>query len=471
MAAGPVSEKVTARPVSVSAILGGDIRLEASTYLRDGYGLARLARQASNSVELGELAEIWQPSRLAGYEMPAGKGLPFMTAGQVFEDFPRIRKWLAKPFVPQERSRYVDSNWLLLSCSGVVGKVTAVYPHHLGVIVTHDLLRIVPADELEYGWLYAYLKTDFFTKVARAAQYGHMIKHIETAHAKTFPVIMPDDAVRQEIGSVAAGALECRTRAWGLRDEAFKLFEELIGWEDARASSGKSYGPVRVSDIFVDRQRLDAGYYSGPIAQIQELFSKHPKSKLSDVTTFASDLPRFARIYGEGGMPYVSASELFDVNAKSTKMVYAKLIRGWERYVLHGGTIVMACSGQKYGILGRTLMLTENHEGLFGSHDLLRIAVNPHEVRPGYLLAFLNDPVLGRPYVVRNAYGTSIPHLDPSDIQAMLVPRLGEANENCIADLMDESVWLSAKADRMENEAVRRAQEQIDLAIGVASAE
>ncbi|WP_146003668.1 hypothetical protein [Enorma phocaeensis] len=467
-----MSEKITARPVSVSAILGGDIRLEASTYLRDGYGLTRLARQTPGCSVLGELADIWQPSRLAGYEMPAGKGLPFMTAGQVFEDFPRVRKWLAKPFVSQEQSRYVDSSWLLLSCSGVVGKVTAVYPHHLGVVVTHDLLRIVPKDEREYGWLYAYLKTDFFMKVAQAAQYGHMIKHIEVAHAKTFPVIMPEDVVRSEIGSIAVAAIERRTRAWQLRDEAFKLFEELVGWDSATAANASEWhGSFRVSDIFKGRQRLDAGYYNGPIARIQELFAGHPTSKLSDVTTFASDLPRFARTYGESGMPYVSASELFDVNAKPTKMIYAKLIRGWERYVLHDGMIVMACSGQKYGILGRSLMLTENHEGLFGSHDLLRIVVNPCEIMPGYLLTFLNDPVLGRPYVVRNAYGTSIPHLDPSDIQAIRIPRLEEANENRIANLMDESVRLSAEADRMENEAVRRAQEQIDLSIGVTPAE
>lgn len=36
---------------------------------------------------------------------------------------------------------------------------------------------------------------------------------------------------------------------------------------------------------------------------------------------------------------------------------------------------------------------------------------------------------------------------------------------------MDESVRLSAEADRMENEAVRRAQEQINLSIGAAPAE
>ena len=124
----------------------------------------------------------------------------------------------------------------------------------------------------------------------------------------------------------------------------------------------------------------------------------------------------------------------------------------------------MACSGQKYGILGRAIKLTDNHEGLFGSHDLMRIMVDESKMRSGYLLAFLNDPLFGRPYVVRNAYGTSVPHLDALDIQEVRIPRLG-VSEDVIADLMDESVRLSAEADRLENEAMRLAQEQIDLAI------
>lgn len=139
------------KSVRLSTVLGGDVRLEASTYLRDGYGFVRLANQCDNHKRLGDLTDIWQPSRLTGYTVPEGKGLPFFTAGQVFEDFPRVRKWLAAPFVPQADSRFVNQDWLLLSRSGVVGNVTAVYPHHLNKVITDDLLRIEPKDQDEYG--------------------------------------------------------------------------------------------------------------------------------------------------------------------------------------------------------------------------------------------------------------------------------------------------------------------------------
>lgn len=455
------------KSVRLSTVLGGDVRLEASTYLRDGYGFVRLANQCDNHKRLGDLADIWQPSRLTGYEMPAGKGLPFLTAGQFFEDFPRVRKWLSKPFVTQVEKRYVDQSWLMLTRSGVIGNVSAVYPHHLGIVITDDLLRIEPKDQDEYGWLYAYMKTDFFKQIARAAQYGHMIKHIEVTHANEFPVIMPDAATRKAIGDKAADAVRLRGEAWKLRDEAFELLEKEVGLqEDTDLSSRmERSGEVRLSDVLQNRSRLDADSYVGPIGAVDGFISSCEWDYLGELVKDVVEPTRFKRFYGESGIPFVGISELFDVNATPTKHIYPKLMKGWQKFMLEPGTLIIARSGQKYGILGRVLMLTENHRGMMGSDHLTRIIPDNNKARAGYLLAFLNDPRIGRPSVVRQAFGTSIPELSPVDIKNIRVPRLGGDVESAIADLMDRSVSTSAKADRLENEATKLAQEQIDIAV------
>ena len=453
------------KSVRLSTVLGGDVRLEASTYLRDGYGFVRLANQCDNHKRLGDLADIWQPSRLTGYTVPEGKGLPFFTAGQVFEDFPRVRKWLAAPFVPQADSRFVKQDWLLLSRSGVVGNVTAVYPHHLNKVITDDLLRIEPKDQDEYGWLYAYMKTDFFKQIARASQYGHMIKHIEVAHANEFPVIMPDAATRKAIGDKAAEAVRLRGEAWKLRDDAFETIERAIGHEGGGTNTSTIRGEVRLSQILERRSRLDADSYCGQINAIDALLERCATDKLKDLVSDVYLLPRVARTFGTGVVPFATPSDLFDVNAKPAKHIYAKLIPNHEAFMLKPGELLMVRSGQKYGLLGRVMKITENHRGVFGSDDPIHIKPNEGKIRTGYLLAYLNDPALGRPSVVRNAYGTSIPHLDVKDIKKIRVPRLGSDVESAIADLMDKSVSTSAKADRLENEATKLAQEQIDLAI------
>lgn len=112
--------------------------------------------------------------------------------------------------VPAVESRYLSPDWLMLSCSGEVGRVTAVYDEHLDKVITHDLLRVVPRDPLDYGWLYAYMKTPTFFAIARSAQYGHMIKHLEPEHVLAMPVAMPEPGLRRDVGQDAKNALEMR---------------------------------------------------------------------------------------------------------------------------------------------------------------------------------------------------------------------------------------------------------------------
>lgn len=46
------------------------------------------------------------------------------------------------------------------------------------------------------------------------------------------------------------------------------------------------------------------------------------------------------------------------------------------------------------------------------------------------------------------------------------MPRLAVDVESVIADLMDRSVSISAKADQLENEETKLTQEQVDITIG-----
>lgn len=157
---------------------------------------------------------------------------------------------------------------------------------------------------------------------------------------------------------------------------------------------------------------------------------------------------------------------MFDVNPPVTKRIYAGLLENPEAYLLQPGQIIMARSGQTYGLLGRTLVLNKNHKGTFGSEDLIRIVPDPSKARTGYLQTVLNHVDYGRPRVVRYASGTSVPHLDPPDIRQVLIPRFDAVQEDAIADLCDEATSLSAAADRLESAAVRAAEEAVSVLTG-----
>lgn len=465
---GPRPE-VSWSSVPISALFDGARRMEASTYLTGGFGLRRrLEAHEGLSVPMRELAEVWQPSRLKGFVVPPSKGLPFLSAGQVFEARPRVRKWLAGALVPDAKSRYVDPTWLLLSCSGEVGRLTAVYPQHIGKIITHDLLRIVPRDPAEYGWLYAYMKTPTFVAIARSSQYGHMIKHLEPEHVQSMPVALPDHSVRMIVGSVAAQAVELRLEARRLQSEADEMYADLINPERADLSDS-FYGTVKASSLSFGRRRLDGQFHRADVRQVELLVKARATAgvdRLADIVDKIYLTPRYSRVYASKGIPYRSAGELFDVNAAVTKHVYAAQLDDPNAYLLHAGWIVMARSGQTYGLLGRTMVLTDNHEGIIGSDDLVRIIPDPKLARPGYIQTVLNHVVYGRPLVLRNASGTSVPHLDPIDIREVPIPRFDRGTEARIADLSDEATRLGAAADRLETEAVVRAESAVEELIG-----
>ena len=92
----------------------------------------------------------------------------------------------------------------------------------------------------------------------------------------------------------------------------------------------------------------------------------------------------------------------------------------------------------------------------------MRIIPDTEQVRPGYLFTALGHPTLGRPLIIRNAYGTSIPHLDPSDIATTPVVRLSEELEHRIADKAERATLLRTEADQLENEIAQKATALID---------
>lgn len=453
--------------VNSRVLTGGDRRLEASTYLTDGYGLRQGVEAIAESVPMSEMAKVSQPSRLKGFQVDDGKGLPFLSAGQVFEAKPRVRKWLAEAMVPNVELRRVDPTWLLMSCSGEVGRVTAVYDEHLDKVITHDLLRIVPKDPTDYGWLYAYMKTPTFFAIARSSQYGHMIKHLEPEHVLRMPVAMPDEVTRRRIGQDARNALEMRQASRRLQKRADDAYAALVN-PAGSAVVDEPFTTIRASDVLAGRRRIEGQFHRSEVQQVERLVvgAGHRYERLADVATSVSMSQRFKRHFGANGTPYRSANELFDVNPRVTKRIYAGLLPDPARYMLQPGEIIMARSGQTYGLLGRTMVLTDNHAGTFGSEDLIRIVPDDTLARTGYLQTVLNHEAYGRPLVIRYASGTSVPHLDPVDIREVPIPRFSSSEENEIADLSDEATALAAEADRLESAAVEAAEHAVAALTG-----
>lgn len=451
--------------ISASILKRGDRRMEGDNYLLGGYGV-RLAFESQHVPlpTIHKLATVWQPSRLKGIQLTREHGTPFLAATQVYDLRPSPRKFLSLDRTAGSNERFIDNGTIVITCSGNVGRVTLIYKAHAGVLISHDLLRVTPKSDRAWGWLYAFLRSAQGGAMMTSAQYGHMIKHLEPSHINAIPIPIPRDDILDEFHKHAKQVLDSRNQAWELQVAAEKMFSDAVGGHPAATGMSKVGFSVGTSELFGKRRRFEASYHSPAATEILTQFKNAglQTQPLRNVTEKVWWMTRFKRVFGDAGVRYMSADNLFSINPSDAKKVMIEQAENPDSYRVKAGWIVMACSGQTYGLNGSVALMTEQHEDAFFSHDLVRIIADADHIRAGYLFTVLGHPQLGRPLVIRNAYGTSIPHLDPEDIAAIPIVRLAENIERDIADLMERSIELRASADVIENAMTKRASDLND---------
>lgn len=448
--------------VNTSIFWSGDRRMEAENYLSSGYGI-RLAMDArtTSKTTLGDLASVWQPSRLKGIVVSKAYGTPFLAATQVFDLRPVPRKYLSLERTDSVAERMVERGQIIVTCSGSVGRATLAHVPHENMLISHDLLRITLRDEKAWGWIYGFLRSPQGRAMMSAAQYGHIIKHLEPSHLRSLPVPALRNELMDDFNRRATKILELRIEA----------FEKARIAEERFASAFLSLRPSipalgferRASEMFGGRRRLDASCFVPASDEIEAAFKADALSvqTLEDVTDKVFVPGRFKHVYGDGGMPYLDSADILEVNPDITKFVLSLSPDEQKEYHVEPGWLLIPCSGQVYGNIGHSVLATEWHTAKVHTNHLLRVAPNK-TIRSGYLQCVLGHPELGRPRMVKFAFGSSVPEIAARDVLGLAIPRLMTDAENLLADLMDASAVARDQADELEQELGASAEHLID---------
>lgn len=444
---------------------GGDRRMEAENYLSSGYGL-RLAIQsrAAGWQRFGQLARVWQPSRLKGIQVDPDFGTPFLAATQVFDVRPVPRKWLALERTHEAEDRFVTPGTIVITCSGAVGRATLTYAPHERTLISHDLLRVKPEDPTQWGWLYAYLRSPQARAMMSGAQYGHIIKHLETSHLEALPVPVVNEKRARDFHKQTTEILNLRNRAHRLSLEAEERFENAFGSLKVKDWGEEGY-TIRASSMFAGRRRLEGVFHNPGAAAIYRHLTQHGQGFTTlQNSGFKVWLPnRFKRVPAVDGIELIESSSVFETNPDLVKRVAEVDFGDAYQARVKAGWLLMARSGQTYGLNGSVAFATIAHEERVVSDDLIRIAPTAGAcLRSGYLFTVLSHPLLGRPLVKALAYGSSIPHIDVADLLDFKIVRLAAKDETAIADLAEEAAALRAQADVQERALAKAAGELID---------
>ena len=335
------------------------------------------------------------------------------------------------------------------------------------VLISDDLLRFEFLEEGWWGWIYAYLRAPTVRKMMKAAEYGHIIKHLETHHLDSLPVVCVNDQTRARFGAEASDLLELRDRAYALTVEAERLFERAFDVFEA-TDLGEAGFSSRASGMFSRRRRLDAWHHNPAVRALEAHLARQAKGWNRIVELgFEVWLPtRFRRVAARDGVDFLDSSDLFEINPDVTKRIAdrdfgdpynGRVARGW---------VLLARSGQIYGLNGSAMVSGPFHENKVISDHIIRIAPQDPQCRLGYLLVAMTHPTLGRPRVKALPYGSSVPEIEVEDVQGFSIPRLDERVEADIADRVEEAARLRDGADELETRLAESANAEVERFTG-----
>lgn len=447
-------------------IFDGEIRLDASFYAEDAIAskilIEKLEESGITIETIESMSKIFHRSRFKRNYVGMGKGLPFLTPTDIFMFPLKPRKSVVNP----PEGLQVAPEWILVTCSGTVGRTIISNKFMSPCILSHDVIRTIPKNRNLCGYLYAYLNTWVGQAFLTKDQYGATVKHIEPHHVANIPiprVLELEERTNQKI--LEAHRLREEAQEHLLKAEEILYLELELpeiddgGVEYFGGGSGrivKSF-EIKASELNL---RLDASYHA-PILRLikkalkdSEKESRYTLKKLKEVAK-VFDLPTYKRIYVEPneGIPILSGTQLrqiklLDLEYISGLSFYKSGKNFLDKYRVKKGWVLTT----ERGTIGISSLVTNAWDNWLASHNILRIV--PKNINPGYLLAFLNTE--HAQYQLKSkGLGAVVEVLDPRDMEDIFIPVPNEDIQRKIGSIVIDAYNKKDRANQIEDEAIK----------------
>jgi type I restriction enzyme, S subunit len=455
--------------VSSSWIYQEGLRLDCGPYM-SGALEARIlldhlsvAKQSLESVCKGGLAGIYHAGREPRrWVTNRSKGVPFLGSTDILASDLSVLPFISKEQVKANPLLLIHQGWILITRTGTIGRMAYSRSDMDGLACSEHVMRVVPDPEIiSPGYLYAYLSSRFGLPLIIGGTYGSIIQSIEPHHIAKIPIPRLAPIIESETNQLVQEAADARTLAIEKRAEALKSFIRHFTLSDlstAPISINRAIFHARAEEL----SRMDAAYFS-PV-------SRNAATELRLCSGSTRRLGDIARVFTPGifkrqhvddshyGYAYFSGSELFH---------YETVPRGYlsrrapkiSDYLVERDWLLIQDAGQLGGLIGRIVRVTPATAGGVVSNHLIRI-VAENEIDAAFIFIVLSSPH-GYRAIIRNAFGTSIPQLDPTHIGAIDIPWPTENERRQLAEPVLEA-W---EMEDFATEAIRKAIRLVESAI------
>ena len=213
--AQPRSEP-TAWAISVERIFSSNgLRLDAAHFDPElDSCMAGLRESGFPLVPLNNLAQISLPGRFERvWVKDEQHGPPYLNATDLFSLFaigmPARTRYLSRQLDVDVSELIIRQNFLLMTCSGTIGRVFHVPKRLDGWAATHDLIRIIPKEGM-VGYLFAWCMTEAARTQVLAHTHGGQIDHVTDEQVGEMLVPLIPAAKARQLDRSVLRALKAR---------------------------------------------------------------------------------------------------------------------------------------------------------------------------------------------------------------------------------------------------------------------
>lgn len=210
---------------------------------------------------------------------------------------------------------------------------------------------------------------------------------------------------------------------------------------------------VSRNDVSAANFRFDASYHLSEGVSIRRSIQHSPLGcvKVGDVTDRIFYGIRANRVYvtkPNHAIPFMTGANIMLENLDNTKLVSKLHTPGIEEMTLHAGWIMITRSGT----VGQTAWSNRNHEGRYGSEDIIRVIPNDR-IKGGLLYAFFAS-THGQSLLTQGSFGAVIQHIEPSFISDIEIPKFESIIQDDVHNLVSSAAVLREEATRSLKDAV-----------------
>lgn len=456
--------------VTLNDVINAGKRLEASVFEIEGkhareqvlkckYGAVQL-----NDPENGLIEKAYYPGRFKRIYSDSINGVPFYLPSQMTDVYPKAEKYISALTKCNITDLELKKGNVLLTRSGTVGSVTLVSKTLENTVFSDDVIRVSLKNDVDIGYLYAFLRSKTGNTILQTNGYGSVITHIEPEHLSEIFVPNPPEPIKAKINDLIIKSFELRDESNELIDKATKLLiDELhlpsiseFGTQKFDKSNEVDNFAVKLSEL---SGRLDGSYHVPIVKAIVEHLEKYA----NEVTNIGDDriskeiiLPgRFKRVYVEEGQGRVffGGKQIFELDPSNKK--YLSSSKHSERInkelEISENTLLITRSGT----IGKVTITPKHWEHWIASDHIIRV-VPANKSIAGYLSVFLSS-VYGYNLITRHIYGSVVDEIDNRHVAQIPFPLL---KNKAIQDVINS---LALKANELRYEAYLAEQKALQI--------